>query len=158
MDRTSFTRFYASFTGLLLCLLGLAGFAVGPEFAEPDLTSDLIGSYRVNGWSDSLHLVTGLAALGLARSRPAAWALIGGLLYTGLGLWGVLAPDGELLAGLLPAPRAVNATNLAIGLSGLAALVASRTPPLRTAGVGRKRRLRRARRRRRKVGPTRADG
>ena len=156
MDRAAFTRFYASSTGLLLCLIGLVGFAVGPEFAEPSLTGDLPGSYPVNGWVDSLHLATGLAALALARSRPAAWALLGGLLYTGLGLWGILAPDGELLAGLLPAPRVVNATNLAIGLTGLAALIATRTPRLRTPGAGRRRRMRKARRRRRKVTPPQA--
>lgn len=158
MDRAAFTRLYASSTGLLLCLLGLVGFAVGPEFAEPTLAEELPGSYPVNGWADSLHLVTGLAALALARSRPALWALIGGLLYTGLGIWGVLAPDGELLAGLLPAPRLVNAINLLIGLAGIGAFAIARTPSLWNTGVGRRRRIRRARRRRREVGPRRSGG
>ena len=151
MDRDAFARLYASSTGILLCLVGLIGFAVGPEFAEPSLTEDLPGSYPVNGWVNSLHLVTGLLALGLARWRPVAWALIGGLLYTGLGLWGVFAPDGELLAGVLPAPRLVNLTNLLIGVAGFAALAAARTPPLRMPGGSRKRRIRRARKRRRAV-------
>jgi hypothetical protein len=142
LDREALTRFYASATGLLLCLLGLVGFAVGPEFAEPALTEDLPGPYPVNGWVDSLHLVTGLIAL----------------LYTGLGLWGILAPDGSLLAGLLPAPRLVNATNLVIGLTGLAAVIASRSPSVQAPGLGRKRRIRRARRRRRKVVRPRTGG
>jgi hypothetical protein len=158
LDREALTRFYASATGLLLCLLGLVGFAVGPEFAEPALTEDLPGPYPVNGWVDSLHLVTGLIALALARSKPAVWALVGGLLYTGLGLWGILAPDGSLLAGLLPAPRLVNATNLVIGLTGLAAVIASRSPSVQAPGLGRKRRIRRTRRRRRKVVRPRTGG
>ncbi len=151
MDRDAFARLYASSTGILLCLVGLVGFALGPEFAEPSLTKELPGSYPVNGWVDSLHLATGLLALGLARWRPTAWALAGGLLYTGLGLWGVLAPDGELLAGVLPATRLVNLTNLLIGVAGLAALAATRTPPLRIPEGGRRRRIRRARKRRRRV-------
>ena len=73
---------------------------MGPEFAEPSLTGELLGFYPVNGWVNALHLATGLVALLLARSAPTAWALIGGLLYTGLGLWGILAPDGQLLAYL----------------------------------------------------------
>lgn len=151
MDRDAFARLYASSTGILLCLVGLVGFAVGPEFAEPSLTENLPGPYPVNGWVDSLHLVTGLLALGLARWRPAAWALVGGLLYTGLGLWGVLAPDGEFLAGVLPATRLVNLTNLLIGLAGLIALAVARTPPLQIPEGARRRRIRRARKRRRRA-------
>ncbi|MFM8519863.1 MAG: DUF4383 domain-containing protein [Solirubrobacterales bacterium] len=151
MDRSSFTRLHASVAGLVLSLLGLIGFAVGSEFAEPTLTVDLLGFYPVNGWADTLHLATGLAALLLARARPGAWALVGGLLYTGLGIWGVLAPDGQLLAGLLPASRSVNLLNLLIGLTGLVAFAAARLPGVKTSGAGRRRRIRRARRRRRKV-------
>ncbi|MFZ9669235.1 MAG: DUF4383 domain-containing protein [Solirubrobacterales bacterium] len=156
MDRTSFTRLHASLAGLVLSLLGLIGFAVGSEFAEPSLTEDLLGFYPVNGWANTLHLVTGLAALLLAKARPGVWALVGGLLYTGLGIWGVLAPDGQLLAGLLPASRSVNLLNLVVGLTGLFALAAGRLQKAQGSGVGRRRRVRRARRRRRRVSRTRA--
>lgn len=156
MDRTSFTRLHASVAGLVLSLLGLIGFAVGSEFAEPSLTEDLLGFYPVNGWADTLHLATGLAALLLARARPGIWALVGGLLYTGLGIWGILAPDGQLLAGLVPASRSVNLLNLVVGLTGLLALAAARLPEAKASRVGRRRRVRRARRRRRRVSRTRA--
>lgn len=135
-------------------MAGLAGFAVGSEFAEPSLTGELLGFYPVNGWVDALHLVTGLVALLLARSAPTAWALIGGLLYAGLGLWGILAPDGQLLAGVLPATRVVNGINLAIGLAGLAAFATATLPAARFPGIGRRRRMRRARRRRRRTTPS----
>jgi hypothetical protein len=122
---------------------------VGSDFAEPSLTGDLLGFYPVNGWANALHLATGLIALLLARIGPAVWALTGGLLYLGLGLWGVLAPDGQLLAGVLPAARVVNGINLAIGLTGLIAFATATLPAVRMPGVGRRRRLRRARKRRR---------
>ena len=151
VDRTAFTRLYATVTGLLLSLGGLAGFAVGSEFTEPTLTEDLLGFYPVNGWANSLHLLTGLLALFLARAGSAIWALLGGLLYTGLAIWGILAPDGQLLAGVLPATRSVNAVNLVIGVSGLAALLAARAPGLDLSGAARRRRVRRARKRRRRA-------
>lgn len=154
MERTAFTGLFASATGLLLSVAGLVGFAVGSEFAEPSLTAELLGFYPVNGWVNGLHLATGLAALLLSRIAPTAWALIGGLLYAGLGLWGVLAPDGQLLAGVLPATRVVNGINLAIGLTGLAAFATATLPGAKLPGVGRRRRMRRARRRRRRVSGT----
>lgn len=151
VDRTAFTRLYATVTGLLLSLGGLAGFAVGSEFTEPTLTEDLLGFYPVNGWANSLHLLTGLLALSLARSGSPIWALLGGLFYSGLAIWGILAPDGQLLAGLLPATRSINVVNLLIGVSGLAAFLAARAHGLDLSGAARRRRIRRARKRRRRA-------
>lgn len=151
VDRTAFTRLYATVTGLLLSLGGLAGFAIGSEFTEPTLTEDLLGLYPVNGWANSLHLLTGLLALFLARTGAPIWALLGGLLYTGLAIWGILAPDGHLLAGVLPATRSVNTVNLLIGVSGLTAFLAARAPGLDLSGAARRRQVRRARKRRRRA-------
>lgn len=148
MDGSPYLRIFASASGLLLCLLGLGGFTVDAEFGEPRLTADLLGFYPVNGWANALHLLAGLIALALAASRPAAWAWLGAVLFTGLGVWGVLAPDGTLLAGALPATRSVNAINLAIGLTGFLALIGSSRIPNPAERIARKRRLRRARRRR----------
>lgn len=142
MSGDGYTRLYATATGLLLVAAGLFGFLVGSEFGEASLTGSLIGIYAVNGWANTLHVLTGLLALGLASRSSRAWTWIGAVLFTGLGLWGILAPDGTLLAGILPAPRTVNTVNLLIGLSGFAALIAG---PIRNR-AGRKETRKRARR------------
>ena len=142
MSGDGYTRIYATATGLLLVAAGLLGFTVGSEFGGPELTGSLLGLYAVNGWANSLHVLVGIIALALAARASRIWALTGAVLFTVLGLWGILAPDGTLLAGVLPAPRTVNAINLLLGLTGIAALLAG---PLE-ARADRKARSRRARR------------
>lgn len=124
-----YTRIHATATGFVLVVSGLLGFLAGPEFENPELTGSLLGLYAVNGWANSLHLAIGLIALALAPGASRLWAFLAAVVFTGLGLWGVLAPDGTLLAGVLPATRTVNLINLLIGLSAVAALLAG---PLRS--------------------------
>ncbi|MDQ2622108.1 MAG: DUF4383 domain-containing protein [Actinomycetota bacterium] len=155
MERIAHPRLYSTLVGLLLVLAGLFGFLVSSEFRHPELTSDLLGFYPVNGWVNSFHLVAGLVGLALARPLPRLFALLAGVGFTALGVWGVLAPNGELLFGSLPATRTVNLINLGIGLLGLAALLASRWDRIAAAFAtwfGRlgRRRERTARRRREK--------
>lgn len=153
MERIAYPRLFSTVAGLLLAMLGLFGFLVSAEFRNPELTSDLLGLYPVNGWANSFHLVAGLIGLGLARPLPRLYALLAGVAFAALGVWGIAAPNGELLFGWLPATRSVNLVNLAIGLLGLAALAASRwdriTSALSTwASRFRRNRERRSRRRR----------
>lgn len=148
MERIAYPRLFSTSAGLLLVLLGLFGFLVSSEFRNPELTSDLLGFYPVNGWANSLHLIAGLLALGLARPLPRLGALLAGVAFTALGLWGILAPNGELLLDWLPATRSVNLVNLAIGLSGLLALLASRWDRIGAALSARVERIRRSRERR----------
>ncbi len=155
MERIAHPRLYSTLAGLLLVVLGLFGFLVSSEFRNPELTSDLLGFYPVNGWVNSVHLIVGLIGLGLARPLPRLFALLAGVGFTALGVWGILAPNGELLFGSLPATRSVNLINLAIGLLGLVALVASRWDRIVAAFASRlermsRRRERRTRRRREK--------
>lgn len=153
MSGDGYTRIYATASGLLLVAVGLLGFAVGSEFGDPELTGSLLGIYAVNGWANSLHVLAGILALALAARASRAWALIGALLFTALGLWGILAPDGTLLAGVLPAPRTVNLINLLLGITAIAALGAG---PLEARAI-RKSRHRRAGRVRPRVGAVGAE-
>lgn len=124
MSGDGYTRLYASVTGVLLIAVGLFGFMVGSDFRDAELTGSLLGIYAVNGWANSLHVIAGIVALLLAPRASRLWALTGALLFTGLGVWGIVAADGTLLAGVLPAPRTVNLVNLILGVAGLAALLA----------------------------------
>jgi hypothetical protein len=163
MARTAYTRLYATLSGALLTLLGLAGMLVNSEFPKPVLWSELLGFYAVNGWANALHIVLGLTALLLARRISRLWALIATILFLGLGIWGVLAPDGDLLFGLLPATRAVNVVNLLLGGSALAALVASHWGRIGSTATSfeerlRKRRVERKKRQQRKLRRDRVSG
>lgn len=151
MERIAYPRLYASVTGTVLVLLGLFGFLASSEFDSPELTSNLFGFYPVNGWANAVHLAAGLIALALARILPRLYALLGATFFFGLGLWGVLAPNGEFLFGQLPATRSVNLFNLILGLLAALALIASRFDRIKTtASVLFDRLQRRADRRRRR--------
>lgn len=124
--RVGYTRLYATLSGALLVLLGLAGLIENAQFDEPALWSELLGIYAVNGWASLIHIGLGLIALLSAQRLSRVWALTATIVFLGLGIWGVLAADGTLLFGVLPATRPVNALNLLLGALALVALAASR--------------------------------
>ena len=154
VERIGYTRLYATVSGALLVLLGLAGMIETAEFTEPELWSELLGSYAVNGWANGLHVVLGLMALLLAPALSRLWALVAAVGFLALGVWGVTAPDGELLLGVLPATRPVNLLNLLLGATALIALLASRWDRITAAAATGTRRVgecRADRRRRKKI-------
>ncbi len=105
MEPASPARLYAAAAGFLLFAGGLAGFFF-------DLS-----------WLNFLHLASGALALLLAGAAPRPVALLFGLAYTGLALWG-FSDGGEL--GFAWA-------HLALGLLGLAAYAAGSEPRTKTA-------------------------
>ncbi len=121
-----YTRLYATLSGGLLILLGLAGLIENSEFDQPELWSELFGFYAVNGWASLVHIGLGLIALLLAQNLSGLWAALATIVFLGLGAWGVLAANAALLLGALPATRPVNLLNLLLGALALAALAASR--------------------------------
>jgi hypothetical protein len=143
--RTAYTRLYATVSGTLLVLLGLGGMLENAEFSEPALWSELFGFYAVNGWANAAHVVLGVIALLLAPGISRLWAVIATILFLGLGVWGVLAPNAELLFGVLPATRPVNLVNLLLGGLAAAALIASRWDRIKAAAASREERLKKRR-------------
>jgi hypothetical protein len=71
--------------------------------------------------------------------------VIATILFLGLGVWGVLAPNAELLFGVLPATRPVNLVNLLLGGLAAAALIASRWDRIKAAAASREERLKKRR-------------
>lgn len=152
MERIGYTRLYATVAGVALVLLGLFGLLESAEFDLPELYGELLGFYAVNGWANVLHIAVGLAGLVMARRLSRPFALFAGILFTGLGIWGILAPNSELLFSKLPAERPVNLFNLILGFSALACLLAGYWNRL-TASIGERverRRTRQSRRERRR--------
>jgi len=125
VERIGYTRLYATVSGAALVLLGLAGFLESAQFDFPELTSDLLGFYPVNGWANAFHVAIGLVALIMAARLSRLYALVAAVVFLGLGIWGIVAADGTLLFSKLPAFRAVNLLNLLLGMAALVCLLAS---------------------------------
>ena len=105
MEPASPARLYAAATGLVLFAGGLAGFFFNLS------------------WLNFLHLASGCLALLLAGAAARPVALLFGLAYTGLALWGF--SDGAA-AGMAWG-------HLALGLLGLAAYAGSSEPRAQAA-------------------------
>lgn len=131
MEAPSPARLYAAAAGLLLFALGLIGFFHSASFGAPGEVEAALGTLRVNGWLNLLHLLSG--ALGMLAAGVAArpYALAAGTLYTALGVWGLALAPGDAILGFLPAAGGDEALHLALGLLGLAAAAA--TPGRRAA-------------------------
>jgi hypothetical protein len=111
---------YARGAGVILIAAGLAGLLFG---------WGLVGA---GGWQDALHIAAGVLGLAAASSWARDYALGFGLLFTVLGIWGLIAGEGSEILGELPVTTAVSLWHLALGLVGLgigAASPASRSEP-----------------------------
>ncbi|UJA21958.1 DUF4383 domain-containing protein [Thermoleophilia bacterium SCSIO 60948] len=125
-------RLYALVAGAGLTLLGIAGFFYGSSFdtgtrAIRAELGEVLGVFAVNGWTNVLHLVTGLLALALATRSARNLALGLGLAYILLAIWGLLTIDrgvGEIL-GVFAVNSATCILWLLVGLAGTAAGAAS---------------------------------
>jgi len=129
MDRTltmSPAVTYARVFGVVLTLVGILGFFIT---TEQDVVESLLG-FDVNLTHNFVHLATGLlgvvagfAMLAYART----YAIVLGVVYTALGIWGLVVGDGFDPFGLLGnVNMADNFLHLAIGVLGIGAYVASK--------------------------------
>ncbi len=130
MDRTLRTTspavMYARVFGVVLTLIGILGLAIN---TDQDTVKSLLG-FDVNLTHNVIHLLTGVLGLvaGFAMLAYArAYALVLGIVYAALGIWGLAVGDGFDPFGLLGSVNmADNFLHLAIGALGIGAYVASR--------------------------------
>ena len=123
----SASRLYALVAGVLLCLLGVAGFFYDSSFESGSrLASDyLAGTLLVNGWRNVLYIATGLLLVAFADRAPRPTALAGGAFYLALGVWGLIETErgiGSIL-DLLPLGDRDNVFHLVVGGLGIGAFL-----------------------------------
>ena len=106
-------RLYAAVVGVVLLVLGIAGF---------------FGAFDVDAGRNFLYAGTGALGLFAASYAARPFALAVGLIYTALAIWGFGLGSGEEILGLFPTDAADNWLRLAVGLLGLGA--AAGTPRL----------------------------
>jgi hypothetical protein len=117
--RRTLAQWFCLLGGAVLLLRGIVGFvALDSSFDTPG-----------EGWHHSIHLVSGIVLIALARNvdLARAGALGFGIFYTGLAVIGIA--DGSEVLGIIEADFADKTFHTVLGLASLGAGVAS--PPQR---------------------------
>jgi hypothetical protein len=117
--RRTLAQWFCLLGGAVLLLRGIVGFAL------LDSSFDTPGE----GWHHSIHLVSGIVLIALARhvDLARAGALGFGIFYTGLAVIGIA--DGSEVLGIIEADFADKTFHTVLGLASLAAGLLS--PPQR---------------------------
>ena len=125
MDASSPARLYALLVGGALTIAGIIGFFYDSSFDTGGelRADDVFGILAVNGWHNVVHLVTGLLGLAAVGYAARAYALVLGLVYMVVAIWGFTVTEGGVgvILDFLPVNTEVNVLHLVLGLTGLAA-------------------------------------
>jgi len=125
MDTASPARLYALLVGGVLTIAGIIGFFYDSGFdTGAELrTDDVFGILAVNGWHNVVHLLTGLLGLAAVGYAARAYALVLGLVYMVVAIWGFSVTEGGVgvILDFLPVNTEDNVLHLVLGLTGLAA-------------------------------------
>jgi hypothetical protein len=141
MDRRSPAQVYALVFGVVLVAAGILGFFYNASFAAGDDTltdrDAVLGILDVNGWHNIVHIATGLLGLAVAGSYANArsYALGLGAVYIVVAIIGFIYGDGDSIFRLIPVNTEDNVLHLVIGVSGIAAGVATPGAPAPTTAA-----------------------
>ena len=138
MATASPARLYALVVGATLVVAGIIGFLYNASFATGAAVERdaVFGLLDVNGWHNIVHIATGALGLALARAAARSYALGLGAVYVLVFVLGLVVGSGGELLGLIPINTPDNVLHLLLGVTGLAAGLATRAgrvPAARTA-------------------------
>ncbi len=128
IETASPARLYAALAGGLLMVIGIVGFFYSSSFGRPGSTDEVFGLFEVNGWYNVFHIATGALGLLVAGYAARQYALWMGTVYAAIAIWGLILGSGESILGFLPVGNGNNFLNLALGVLGVCAALA--TPSL----------------------------
>lgn len=101
MEPPSPARLYATATGAILVVLGIAGFFYDASFASLDDLRRALGAIDVNAWFNLLYVLTGSVGVLVAGVASRRYSLAIGVLYTLLGIFGLGTEWLHLTIGVL---------------------------------------------------------
>jgi hypothetical protein len=116
---------YCLLVGPVLVVAGIAGFFVDSSFGMAhDGHGELLG-FMVNGWHNCVHLASGLLLLALQgnAARARAGALLFGVLYGAVFVWGLIT--GDSVAGIIAVDDADHVLHAALAGTALLSALAS---------------------------------
>ena len=106
--------------GAVLVFVGIVGFFYNAEFTTDESVRDAVfGVFDVNGWHNTLHILTGVLALlaygaGVHAARNCALAL--GVVYLVVAAWGFMVGDGDSILSIVPVNTEDNILHLVLGV------------------------------------------
>ena len=121
-------QLYALIVGAALVIVGVAGFFYNSEFTSNRSVHDAVfGIFAVNGWENLLHILAGVLGLLFASSYTAArgYALMFGGIFSLVAIWGFIIGAGDSILSIVPVNTEDNVLHLIIGVSGIAAGLAT---------------------------------
>jgi hypothetical protein len=131
MEAASPARLYALLVGSALTIAGIIGFFYDSSFDTGSaLTTDAVfGVLDVNGWHNVVHIVTGLLGLAAVGYAARVYALVLGVVYVAVAIWGFAETTNGfgVILDFLPVNTEDNVLHLVLGLTGLAAGAATPT-------------------------------
>ena len=119
--------------GATLIVAGIIGFFYNSTFtSDKSVHDDVFGILSVNGWHNVVHILTGLVTLAFAFQRAAAartWALVFGVVYIVVAVWGFIIGSGDSILSIIPVNTEDSILHLLLGLAGIAAYALTAPSP-----------------------------
>jgi len=119
---------YAGLIGAVLLVAGILGFFYSASFGSPGDVDAVIGILDVNAWHNLIHILSGVIGLLAFASSPAAsrtYALVFGVVYIVVAIWGFIIGSHESILGFVPINTEDNILHLILGVLGIGAYAAS---------------------------------
>jgi hypothetical protein len=120
---------YAGVVGAALVLVGVVGFFYNATFTSDESVRDAVfGVFDVNGWSNVVHILTGVLGLlafssGLHAART--YAMVVGVVYLAVAVWGFMVGSGDSILSIMPVNTEDNILHLLLGVAGVGAALAT---------------------------------
>lgn len=119
---------YAGLIGAVLLVAGIIGFFYSASFGSPGNTDSVLGLLEVNAWHNLVHILSGVLGLVAFASGPRAsrtYALVFGIVYVVVAIWGFIIGSHESILGFLPVNAEDSVLHLILGVLGVGAYAAS---------------------------------
>lgn len=119
---------YAGLIGAVLLVAGIIGFFYSASFGSPGNVDAVLGILDVNAWHNLIHIASGALGLLAFSSGPAAsrtYALVFGVVYIVVAIWGFIIGSGEAILGFVPVNTEDNILHVILGVLGVGAYAAS---------------------------------
>jgi hypothetical protein len=119
---------YAGLIGAVLLVAGILGFFYSASFGSPGEVDAVFGILDVNAWHNLVHILSGVVGLLAFASGPAAsrtYALVFGVVYIVVAIWGFIIGSHESILGFIPVNTEDNVLHAILGVLGVGAYAAS---------------------------------
>jgi uncharacterized protein DUF4383 len=119
---------YALLIGGVLLVAGIIGFFYSASFGSPGSVDAVLGILDVNAWHNLVHIASGAVGLLAFASGPRAsrtYALVFGVVYIVVAIWGFIIGNNESILGFLPVNTEDNILHVILGVLGVGAYATS---------------------------------